>query len=140
RFCYTYWQLFAAFRYPSLQVAMILHRTARLCLAAFLLLTWAGASRAADKLAANNAAESENRLREDVTYLASDELEARGVGTEGRNKPPDYLAAEFARLGLKTDLFDGTPFQKFPVNITVEMGPAEQNQLAFVGPAANAGP
>jgi len=118
---------------------MILHRTARLCFTAFLLLTWAAASLAADKLAANNAAESEHRLREDVTYLASDELEGRGVGSEGLNKAAEYLAAEFARLGLKTDLFDGTPFQKFPVNITVEMGPAEQNQLAFVGPTANAG-
>jgi hypothetical protein len=88
---------------------------------------------AAASFAADHAAESEQRLRDDVTYLSSDELEGRGVGTEGLNKAADYLAAEFAKLGLKTDLFDGTPFQKFPVNITVEMGPAEQNRLALAG-------
>jgi hypothetical protein len=85
-------------------------------------------------LAADHVAESEQRLREDVAYLSSDELEGRGIGTEGLNKAADYLAAEFARLGLKTDLFDGTPFQKFTVNVTVEMGPPEQNQLALAGP------
>lgn len=90
-------------------------------------------------LAAENVAETEARLRESVNYLASDELEGRGVGTEGLNKAADYLAAEFAKLGLKTDLFDGTPFQKFQINVTVEMGPSEQNHLALVGPAGEGG-
>ncbi len=105
-----------------------------LALALISLVVCAAALPAADKLSAANAAESEQRLKEDVTYLAADDLEGRGLGTEGLNKAADYLAAEFAKLGLKTDLFDGTPFQKFPVNVTVEMGPAEQNQLALVGP------
>jgi hypothetical protein len=99
------------------------------------------AAPAADKVNASAAATaaSEQRLREDVTYLAADELEGRGVGTEGLNKAAEYLAAEFARLGLKTDLFDGTPFQKFSVNVAVEMGPAEQNRLALSGPPAAGG-
>ena len=83
---------------------------------------------------AETAAVSEERLRAIVTYLASDELEGRGVGTAGLNKAADYLAGEFAKLGLKTDLFDGTPFQKFEVNVTVEMGPPDRNWLHLVGP------
>jgi hypothetical protein len=90
--------------------------------------------------AAEIAAESESRLRDSVTYLASDELEGRGVGTEGLNKAAEFLAAQFARLGLKTDLFDGTPFQKFEVTVTSEMGPNDQNQLALVGPAKEGQP
>ncbi|QDU31281.1 Bacterial leucyl aminopeptidase precursor [Anatilimnocola aggregata] len=92
------------------------------------------AASAAEK--ANVAAESQARLKETVGYLSSDELEGRGVGTEGLNKAADYLAAEFRKLGLKTDLFDGTPFQKFEVTVTTEMGPAKQNFLSLVGPLA----
>ena len=51
--------------------------------------------------AAENAAESESRLKESVTYLSSDELEGRGVGTEGLNKAAEYLASQFAQLGLQ---------------------------------------
>src|SRR6476619_7397741 len=58
---------------------------------------------------------SEKRLKESVTYLASDELEGRGVGTKGLDQAADFLAAEFNKLGLKTDLFDGTPFQKLKI-------------------------
>ena len=85
-------------------------------------------------VAAENTTESEQRLRDSVTYLSSDELEGRGVGTDGLNKAADYIAAEFARLGLKTDLFDGSPFQKFEVTVSVEMGPAEENTFKFAGP------
>jgi len=71
--------------------------------------------------AAENAAESEARLRQTVTYLASDALEGRGVGTEGLNRAADYVAAQFAQMGLRTDLFNGTPFQEFEVAISAEI-------------------
>ena len=98
-------------------------------LAAGLLLLVAGLVSAAE-----NATESEQRLRDAVAYLSSDELEGRGVGTDGLNKAADYIAGEFSRFGLKTDLFDGSAFQKFEVNVSVEMGPAEENTLKFAGP------
>jgi hypothetical protein len=82
---------------------------------------------------AETAAQSEGRLKESVTYLASDALEGRGVGTEGLNKAAEYLAAQFARLGLRTDLFNGTPFQEFEATLSAELGPAEKNRLVFVG-------
>jgi hypothetical protein len=93
----------------------------------------------AGSLAAETAAESESRLRETVAHLASDDMEGRGVGTKGLDKAAEFLAAEFAKLGLKTDLFDGTPFQKFEVNVTVEMGPPEQNRLVLLSPKADSG-
>ncbi|MCH7725961.1 MAG: aminopeptidase, partial [Planctomycetes bacterium] len=45
------------------------------------------------------------RLAHSVKYLASDELEGRGIGTEGINKAADYVAAEFSKIGLKTRVF-----------------------------------
>lgn len=88
---------------------------------------------------AENAAAAESRLRETASYLASDSLEGRGVGTAGLNQAADYLAEQFSKLGLRTDLFHGTPFQEFEVPLAAEMGPAEHNRLTFVGPKTVAG-
>jgi hypothetical protein len=87
-------------------------------------------------VAAENAALVERRLAESAAYLASDELEGRGVGTKGLDKAADYLAREFRQLGLKTELFNGTPFQTFKVTVSTELGPKEQNKLSIVGPPA----
>jgi hypothetical protein len=81
-----------------------------------------------------NEAASEARLRESVTYLASDDLEGRGVGTAGLDRAAEYIASQFAQAGLKTDLFSGTPFQEFEVTVASELGPAEHNRLTLLGP------
>jgi hypothetical protein len=83
-------------------------------------------------LAAEDASTVERRLADFVGRLASDELEGRGVGTKGLNIAADELAAEFESLGLKTDLIDGGPFQKFTVTAGSDLGQA--NSLALVGP------
>ena len=70
---------------------------------------WAAEEKAAEKGAA--LVESETRLREDVGVLASDEYEGRGVGTAGLDKAADYVAAEFKKAGLNTNVVDGGPFQ-----------------------------
>jgi hypothetical protein len=104
----------------------------RLLLVALATTFWLGDFRAS--AAEKVAAESQARLKASVTYLASDELEGRGVGTDGLNKAADFIAGEFKKLGLKTELFDGTPFQKFEITISTEMGPKDQNVLEFEGP------
>ncbi len=104
---------------------MLLFKPSR-CLAAFLFFFSLAAAQAAE-----NAAESESRLRQSVTYLASDSLEGRGVGTTGLDQAADYIAAQFKSLGLRTDLFHGTPFQEFEIPLPAEMGPAEHNRLSF---------
>ncbi len=89
--------------------------------------------------AADTAAASDARLESSVDHLASDALEGRGVGTKGLDQAADFLAAEFAKLGLKTDLYDGTPFQKFKVTTNVELGAPARNRLVLVGPPAKEG-
>lgn len=55
----------------------------------------------------------DGRLRQDVTYLSSDELEGRGLQTRGLELAADYLAEQFRTAGLKANLYAGTPFQEF---------------------------
>ena len=86
--------------------------------------------------AADNAvAAAEARLTSTVQYLASDELEGRGVDTKGINLAADYIAEQFHDIGLKTDLFDGTPFQKFKIYSSARVGSEEKNILALTGPS-----
>jgi len=75
---------------------------------------------------------SEARLKKDVTFLASDECEGRGVGTKGLDKAAEYVADQLARAGLKPGGTDGTFFQPFPMVRGSELdGPAS---LVLDGP------
>jgi len=88
---------------------------------------------AEDSAAATEAAKaSETRLEEAAKYLASDELEGRGIGTKGLDLAADYLADQFQKLGLKTDLYEGKPFQKFKMSTGAKLG--ARNVLAVTGP------
>ncbi len=78
---------------------------------------------------------SQERLTNSVKYLSSDELEGRGPGTAGINKAADYIAAHFRQLGLKTDSYDGTPFQKFEISTDVKLGKPANNRLQLTGPS-----
>jgi hypothetical protein len=80
---------------------------------------------------ADSTAEVEARLKSSAAYLASDELEGRGVGLKGLDLAADYLANEFAKLGLRVDIVDGRPFQPFKMAVSTEMGPKEKNRLAL---------
>jgi hypothetical protein len=81
--------------------------------------------------AAENAA-IEERMRKDITYLASDACEGRGVATQGINLAADYIAQEFAKAGLKPAMPNGSYFQPFTINGgPILEGP---NQLILKGP------
>src|SRR5207244_3368236 len=56
---------------------------------------------------------SEARLKRDVTFLASEACEGRGVGTKGLDKAADYIAGQFKEAGLKPGGVSGTYFQPF---------------------------
>ena len=107
--------------------------SARAACAAFVL-SWAGivTSASAVENAAANAA-TEARLHEAVKYLSSDELEGRGLDTKGIHTAADYIAKQFRDFGLKTDVYDGKPFQKFELPVGSKLGPKEKNTLSFVG-------
>ncbi|MGO9109765.1 MAG: M20/M25/M40 family metallo-hydrolase [Thermoguttaceae bacterium] len=86
----------------------------------------------------DEAAAVEQRLTATDRYLSSDELEGRGLGTKGVDLAADYIAGQLRRLnryGVKTDLWDGGPFQKFQVAVDAELGP--NNHLALVGPPSD---
>lgn len=56
-----------------------------------------------------------DRLRADVKYLASDQLQGRGIGTRAEEVTTDFIAREFAKAGLKPAGERGTFFQPVPL-------------------------
>jgi hypothetical protein len=103
-------------------------------LAVLLTIPLSAEKRVTRKESNNKAAiESVDRIGNSLKYLSSDELEGRGVGTDGLNKAADYISHYFRELGLNTSIFEGSPFQPFTVVMSAEMGPAEKNYLTLVG-------
>lgn len=72
-------------------------------------------------------AEAKARLLNDVKYLASDELEGRGLGLKGLDLAAEFVRQQFAAVGLKTDSVQGQPFQTFNLVAGAELG--QQNSL-----------
>lgn len=72
------------------------------------------------------------RINKDISYLASDELEGRGVGTEGLDKAADYVKQQFAAAGLDVTQVDGDAFQTFGMPNGAELG--ESNRVVLHGP------
>src|SRR5436305_5007786 len=58
---------------------------------------------------------SGDRIRAHVKYLASDELEGRGVGTTGEKLTVNYLASQLQAEGVKPAGENGTYFQRVPM-------------------------
>ena len=54
----------------------------------------------------------ENKIKEDVVFLADDKLEGRGTGTEGEKIAADYISERFKSIGLEGKGTDGF-FQDF---------------------------
>ena len=53
------------------------------------------------------------QIDSDLCFLASDEMQGRGIGTTGLERSAKFIAERFEKLGLKTDVVDGGPFQVF---------------------------
>ncbi len=106
-------------------------RLLRSAVLAFLLLAGTRLSAAEIITDLRSPAASEARLKKDVTYLASDELEGRGVATHGVNLAADYIAAEFKKAGLKPAAKDGSYFEPFTMPGAVLLKPAT---LKLTGP------
>jgi len=58
---------------------------------------------------------SGERIRPHVKFLASDLLEGRGVGTRGERLATEYIATQFALIGVKPAGDRGTYFQRVPM-------------------------
>ncbi len=62
---------------------------------------------------------SQSRLMEHVEYLASPDLEGRGVGTAGLEEAARYLVGQFEQAGLEPGGDNGSFYQRF----TMQQGP-----------------
>lgn len=73
-----------------------------------------------------------DRMRKDVTFLASDDCEGRGPGTKGLELAAEYIAGEFKEAGLKPGRGEKGYFQPFTI-----AGPTKRqgaSQLVLKGP------
>ena len=71
---------------------------------------------------------SGERIRAHVKFLSSDLLEGRAPGSRGGDLATEYIATQFALLGLKPAGDNGTYFQKFTL---VGVEPQPDAQLSF---------
>jgi Peptidase family M28/PDZ domain len=72
-----------------------------------------------------------SRLTTDLKYLASDDLEGRGVGTKGLDKAAEYVREQFEKAGLDVTRVNGGAYHKFTMTTGTKLG--KSNTLAFVG-------
>src|SRR5260370_39664591 len=72
------------------------------------------------------------RMRKDITFLASDECEGRGVNTRGINLAADYIVKEFKEAGLKPVGTDGSYFQPVTMRSASRLG--SPKTLSLRGP------
>ena len=63
---------------------------------------------------------SPEKLRQHVSYLASDEMDGRRTGTAGADAAARYIADEFSKLGLRPAV--AKYLQSFPYVASVEIG------------------
>jgi len=80
----------------------------------------------------DRATEIESRMLDDIKYLSSDELEGRGVGTDGLNKAADFVRNAFREAGLDVTRVDGDAFQPFTMTTGSKLG--KTNTLTLIGP------
>ncbi|RMG41004.1 MAG: M20/M25/M40 family metallo-hydrolase [Planctomycetota bacterium] len=88
-----------------------------------------------DTLDAAALREAAQRMLADVKYLASDELEGRGLGTRGLDEAAEFIKRRFAEAGLDVTAVDGDAFQRFTVTIGSSL--AKPPQMAVYSPAGD---
>jgi len=79
--------------------------------------------------------DTEKRLLKDVSVLAADEFEGRGIGTEGLNKAAAYIEGIFREAGLNVTLDNGDAYQEFEVSNGAKLEAG--NALEIVDPKGN---
>jgi hypothetical protein len=81
------------------------------------------------------------RLQESVSFLASEQMQGRGPGTDGLDRAGEWIAARFAELGLQpvgtASEAPAVTFQPFAMTLQATLGPVEANRLELVGPGEN---
>ena len=83
-------------------------------------------------LRAEVAPDAKTRLTEDLKYLASDDLEGRGIGTKGIDLAAEFISKAFRESGLDVTKAGGDPFQEFSMTTGAKLG--SPNSLKLIGP------
>jgi hypothetical protein len=65
---------------------------------------------------------STDRIKKDITYLASDKLKGRGTGSEGETLAANYISTQFKKAGLAPK---GTDGYMFPFSFTHKIDPKD---------------
>jgi hypothetical protein len=91
------------------------------------LLVWPVVARADDTAV-------QDRLRAAVAWLAAPEREGRGPGTTGIEAAADWVAGQFAELGLGPPGFGSERFQPFTMTLEARLGPESDNTAEITGP------
>lgn len=86
------------------------------------LLVAASSALAGDRRSDDESLFSAAVYEDNVSYLASDELEGRGTGQEGIDKAAEYIADYFKACGVRPAGDDGTYFQHFTLQLSNRVG------------------
>jgi hypothetical protein len=70
---------------------------------------------------------------EHIKYLASDELQGRGNGTEGLERAADYIAQQLRESGLQAGAAGGDWFQRFELQAGLVVGRDNTLEIAAAG-------
>jgi Tol biopolymer transport system component len=70
-------------------------------------------------------------MKQHITFLASDQMEGRGTGTNGEWKAAQYVADQFKSMGLLPAGDNGTYFQEFDFIAGVSVGNSAQLNLSI---------
>jgi hypothetical protein len=80
----------------------------------------------------NGAIDGDSFIRH-VRFLASDELEGRGNGSEGLERAAEYIARRFREAGVEPGGVKGTFFQPFDIVAGIEPSPGQSLKLEVEG-------
>ena len=80
---------------------------------------------------------SASRMMKHVEYLASDELQGRGLGSEGMEKAAEYIAEQLKMAGLKPAGDDGSWFQEFETVIDADGNKGLAKNIVAVMPGSD---
>ena len=80
---------------------------------------------------------SEKRMMQDVTFLASEAMQGRGLGTPGLDKAADYIANEFKEMGLQPGGDSNSYFQRWSEDVGTPLGNTQLTNVIAVLPGSN---
>ncbi len=75
---------------------------------------------------------TEDELKEQLYFYASDEMEGRATGTEGQQRAVEYIRKQYQDMEVKGGMMDKSYFQIIPQEYFKKIEKDSQNVLAFI--------